>query len=116
MVKLNCKGDFDIVFPDAGNFTLDSVSVKAIDITDYDERYETLSQDTLQNAEIGINQVKGTLSAGQEALMHESTRLPILACRSAELEMELCNGPRSYRCINQISNMLRRSLQIYTRI
>lgn len=66
LVKLNCKGDFDIVFPDAGNFTLDSVSVKAIDITDYDERYETLSQDTLQNAEIGINQVKGTLSAGQD--------------------------------------------------
>ena len=66
LIKLNCNGDFDIVFPDEGDFTLDSISVKAIDITDYDQRFKILSQDTLQNMDIGVNQIKGTINAGED--------------------------------------------------
>lgn len=66
LVKLNCDGDFDINFPDAGNFTLENVSIKALDVTDYDKRFKALSKETLKNTDIGADQIRGTFDASQD--------------------------------------------------
>ena len=63
---------YTITFPAKGTFTLDGLEVYAQSMDNYEAYVEKLSENTLENLEIGLSRVKGTISLDKDKILYYS--------------------------------------------
>lgn len=66
------EATYTITFPSKGTFTLESLEVYAQSMENYASYVEKLSENTLENLEIDLNQVRGTLSLDRDKYLYFS--------------------------------------------
>lgn len=66
------EATYTITFPSKGTFKLDSLEVCAQSMENYPAYVDKLSEDTLEDLEIGLNTVSGTLSLDREKYLYFS--------------------------------------------
>ena len=65
----NGKTQIELTFDSPGTYKFDSLDIICQPMDNYEQRINSLKADCLENVEVNFNNIKGTVSAGQNELM-----------------------------------------------